>query len=264
MKWFQRVAAGLVAALGLAVPSIAQDEPSPAQEAAKHAFERMKEGDLEGFAAALDPEDLKGFATMVVDMVKAAEKGGDPNAKALIDGLGGSSELEKSEPAAVAARFIKSMTSRIPGYDDLMKQANLKMIGEVPIGPDSAAVVYEFALPTPQAVVVGKKDDRWYVMLDPTYKLMASTLKRVASGGAPPDPTSFKLESIEVLGSLPDGEERTNLVIRSKANLGGEAVERVAVVPVSKDDPEWALLAPEKKAEMEAALKKKFAPPGQR
>jgi hypothetical protein len=196
----------------------------------------------------------------VVDLVKSAEQKNDPNTKLLTDAIGTSAELAEKEPAEVAAGFMTMMTKRIPGYDQMMKEADFSIVGEVPAGPETVAVVYRFVLPTPQAVLVAKKGDAWFMQLDPGYKQMASALKKALAGQAPPDPSSLKLEKVEVLGSISEGEEAANLVVRTVATVGGDPLEKVAVLPVAKGEPEWDLLAPEKKSELEALLRSKLDP----
>jgi hypothetical protein len=233
---------------------------SPSEAAAQESFELVKAGKLDEFAALLHPDDLKAFAGMVTDIVKAAEARNDPNAKLLTDAIGSSADLEKKPAAEVAAGFMRVVTGQVPDYDKLMRESKFEILGEVPAGPDTQVVVYQFVLPTPQAVLVSKVGEKWYVQLDPSYKQMASALKRALASGPPAEPGALSLESVEALGSLPAGVGHSLVVLRTLATVGEDKLEKLSVYPVSSTDPEWPLLAPDKKAELEKALLEKFDP----
>jgi hypothetical protein len=253
----------VVVTLQLDSPSgFSQEATSPAQKGAQESFLALKNGRIDQYIAYFHPDDLVDFSKLIIDLATLAENSKDANAKPFANQLGKPSDLKQMKPEDVTKTFIQMMVKQDPAFAQTLTKTDQRVLGEVSDGKDKTVIVYQTAF-LPRAAVTEKYKDVWRMRLDPSLQEMASLLKEMLAGNLqnPQDVLRKTLgkdiESVRVIGSIPEGNNRTHVVYDSVL-LPGKEKSKAMVVSLTNKDEEWSLLGADQRPRLEAALLKRL------
>jgi hypothetical protein len=237
----------------------AAEEDSEARKVATESFAALKEGRFDDYMEYVVPEDIELLSEYVREIVKLAEASEDPRAGQLVEVFGTAESLSELTPPQVAASYLEKSTKQIPGYAEMMAEAELDVLGELPDGDDKVVLLFRVLLPRAQVMVLEKRDDRWLTRLDSAQIERASLIKDGLSDRkqALEKQVAKEITAIHVIGMIKEDAAQQHVVFRQTSTIGEEETEIVNARPVGKTDPEWKLLGKSKRKNLETALLKK-------
>jgi hypothetical protein len=155
-------------AVACALPAAAQETP---EAVLTRYYETFRSGDFAANAAMMDPaalEELK--ATMAGLAGMAAAEGGEEEMREMF-GVGSAAELGALAPAELYTRMLQA-TLGGGEMREIMRSAEIEVLGHVPEGDDLAHVVYRMRLSfggmdvdQVQIAPMRRTPDGWRVML---------------------------------------------------------------------------------------------------
>ena len=146
MKPMFRLPLLLVLAL-LALPRAGAAQETPDAFAQAY-FQTMKTGDWAANARLMHPEALQGFKDMVSPLLSL----GTGEELARLMGVDSAATLAALPPADFFARFVGSVMAQ-QGLMEVMRSAEIQVVGSVPEGADQAHVVYRMSMSVAGATV---------------------------------------------------------------------------------------------------------------
>ncbi len=135
--------------LAAPAPGHGQDKTEDgAPEAVAHrALVALQENRVDDFAAAMHPEALKGFHKIFVDLLSVAKD--DEEAGELLplfEGVDSVDALRALDDRAFFVSFYKGLSRLRPEINDILAKSELKTLGHVMEGDDTAHVVYRMSI----------------------------------------------------------------------------------------------------------------------
>jgi hypothetical protein len=241
----------LVMALGASGRAAAAPAPGSPEAALEHAVAAMNQGRLGDYTAAMHPESLKEFHTMMTAMLDGADKEGKAgDVLPLFDQAKSVAELKKLDDHQFFARFLAGVMGLNPELKKTMAGAKTEMLGHVVEGKDKAHVIYRLTIESNGKSIdnitvnsLRRHGAKWMLLLSGETEGMVEMLKQRAAGkSAMPD---MKASRVEPVGRLVHGGEAGSgpayVVYRLVTPIGDSRISKIAVLTVKPTDPGWAI-----------------------
>jgi len=272
LVWISLTIAGLFSRPFVA----AQDKPETKEtetkkaatprELALESFDAFKNQKLDTFAADFHPDELKRFKEFAAKLMAAEIKdkgraGLELTAlREFFDPLDSVDAVNAAEPAKVLESFMKNMLVQIPGYKELLADAKLEIMGELPEG-DKVHVITRTFLPRPSPVTCQKHEGQWRLMLNPELSQMVfnfEKLEHFRKAKIVEDIPQGKIERVDVIGHVADGDDLAQVLCRVHMKVGDFAFPVFGCYPVRDTDAAWKHLGDKDKTELVKALREKW------
>ena len=234
---------------------------------ARESFQAIKQGRFREFAEMLHPEELSKFKAFAVAVAESAAS--DQQTQGIQQLFKPFSDPESLAGAAevdVVEAFLKGTTERIPGYQELLADAKLELLGEVKEDDDLVHVVYRAILPRARLITCGRHEGTWRLMLSEDMTRLMNSLelkshfekKGLDSLEILRLLSSMRIHDMRVLGHVKDGNDAAQVVCRVTMKADDYTQKQLGVYPVRRGEPAWSLLDQPDQEPLAAALKKKW------
>ncbi len=263
---FLKVSSGAIASISLKTAS-AQDAPksqATPSAVAREAFASLKRNDIPAFVALMHPAEFARFKEFATDVFKFNDTDGQTRQ---IRGLFAPYDSEESAAAAngsdLLAAFLKNMFTANPGFQEILSNAELEILGEIEEAPDKVHVITRTVLPRPSPTSCQKHDGRWYQLLNAETMRMMTAFRQLEYIGnqellLDALAQNMTIEKVDALGHVLDGEGVAQVLCRVNMKLKDLAFPIFGCYPVRKGDPAWEHLDDEDKTELVKAMREKW------
>jgi hypothetical protein len=257
---------------GLIAPVQSQPAASPPTavtpiEGARRAVLALKEDRLEDFAAAMHPEALTSFRTLLQPVLDGAvRENKQAEVLMLFEGAADVEAVKKLSEPQFFVTFLRGALAKA----DLKKTlagANYRFLGTVQEG-ETAHVVYRMAISfepgrsviIPSVISMKKHGTQWGALLTGDVEGMAQVLALRFSGAKPEEVLGeFKTEP-KVIGHVTEGKDAAHVVVRWTTTGGPARFSKMSAHTLKPKDPGWKLLMQGNRTTLELHLKKNYAP----
>lgn len=256
------VALGLLDSLVLA-QDVPKAQASP-EAVARASFEALQKNDFESFAALFHPEESKRFKDFAVGVFEYENP--DREIEQIRKMFGDFDSAEKVKGATgrdLLNGFLTTVYSMNPGFEDIIRQAKLEILGTIQEQPDKVHVITRTVLPRPSPVSCRQSEGTWYQLLNEETLRMVSAFERkehfrekALSGQNLA--AAVKMDKVDVLGHVPDGEDTAQVLCRVWMKLDDFSFPVFGCYPVRKDEPAWKHLDDEDTELLVEALRAKW------
>lgn len=239
------------------------DSQATPSAAARKSFEALKQRDIATYAALVHPAEGDRFKTFATDVFQM--DGTDLQVQQ-IRGLFAPFDTPKAVSAAkgseLFAAFMKNSLMSIPGYEEIMANADLEILGEITEGPDRVHVITRTVTLRPQPVSCQKHGGRWYLLLnDETMRMITAFRQKeqirknagAAEGGLKPE-----IDQINVIGHVQDGDGLAQVLCRIQMKTGALDFSILGCYPVRESEPAWKHLNDKDQTKLVDALRSKW------
>ena len=231
---------------------------------AKDSFDALKRKDLAAFTGMFHPAELERFQAFAVEVFKGEPS--DAEVQAVRKLLAPYDTPEKVAAAGgpeLLSAFMKNSLLSIPGVDELLADAELQILGELPEGDSKVHVITRTFLPRPSPVSCQKHEGKWRLLLnEETIRIIQAFQRKRAAIEKKVDPAEvaarLKLGAIDVIGHVKDGDELAQVLCRVEMEQGDLKFPLLACYPVRSGEDAWKHLADADETELVKALRAKW------
>jgi hypothetical protein len=257
------------AALGsvfVAVAVHAQGPETP-EAVAKRAMVAADAGRYDEFAKAMDPQALRQFQAMMVEVAEAAEDQKAGEILQLFEGVHDLKGLKALDGASFMAALLRGLEKQNPAVAEMRKErakAEVRPVGRV-ADPKDKSVVYGVlrrgspedrgGTGMPEVLGLRKEGTAWKLLPRDDLKSWAAMMKmglelqaKARKEGADPDAAVLAAIGkpgelrIEVYGIVPVGKDEADVVYVGSQKLGEMDSRRLNVTTISKGEEGWDLV----------------------
>jgi hypothetical protein len=235
-------------------------------------FEALQRNDLAKFVSYFHPDELNRFQAFAVEVFKSSEsdkKAGKEPDKEIEQLQKTFAPFDSAEKIAAAkgtdllAAFLKNTLTSNPEVVKLLASAKLQVLGEIAEGEDKVHVITRTLLPRPQPTSCQKLDGSWRLLLNnETLQIMDAFARKthIRKKGITLEEVAqrTKLDQVEVVGRVMDGEETAQVLCRVKMKFDDIGYALLACYPVREGEPAWDLLGDKDRAKLADALMSKW------
>jgi hypothetical protein len=177
-------------------------------------------------------------------------------------------EVAAASDLEVVQNFLANIIKSIPDFEEIIRQGEVKILGEVKENDELVFIVQTFLLPRATITPCKKQDGTWYMMLGEALDGLAKKVEfmQYAQEHDLDDEQAFellsnaKIKEVNVVGHVLEDADTAQVVSRTTVLLGPIEIVQLGVYPIRKGSPEWDLLGEEDREKLNAALKKKYQP----
>jgi len=225
--------------------------------------EAIKQGNLQEYAKAIYPEDLKRLQTLLLSFIELATKRGEPEQGALrlFVGVKSIEELKSLAPAPFYAALFSRATKASGDLSEALAKNKTMVIGRVDEGNDTTFLIYRTSFGVQagepdrvRAIALRRVDGKWKVMLDGEIERKFLTLKHRLESGKQ-EPANLENLRVETVGRFNDEDGTAYIPYRAIIPAGDSQVTRFGVYPVRKTEQIYGLLTDGKTPEITATIR---------
>jgi hypothetical protein len=250
-------------------PASAQDIPkaqASATAVARESFEALKRQDIPAFVSLFHPSEFKRFKEFALDVFKHDQP--DEEIQQIREQLApydSTTSVESATGSDLLTAFLTNTFAAIPGFNEILGEAKLQILGEIEETPDRVHVITRTVLPRPSPVSCQKSDGRWYQLLNDETMRMITGFERkehLRKKSVPIErlPNSMTMEKIDVLGYVNDGEDLAQVLCRITMNIDDFDFPVFGCYPVRSGEPAWHHLNDKDQRELVKDLRSKWTP----
>jgi hypothetical protein len=180
-------AALLVAGAGPAVPALAQDASQTPEQVTQAFLQATRDTNWARMAALLHPTALAQFHSFFAPVLQCQT----PEANEIrrqIFGITSAVETARTPDSVLVAALFRTMAKQDRGFADVLRTAQLQMLGHVTEGPDTVHVVSRLTivldsmtLGQMEVVSLARDGPTWRVLLKSDFSALAVLFRRVCS-----------------------------------------------------------------------------------
>ncbi len=239
-----------------------QDSPAAV---ARASFEALKRQDIPAFASLFHPAESERFKEFALD-VFAYEKPDEETQqiRKLFAPYDSPKSVASASESDLLAAFLKNSFAAIPGFDEIIGDAELQILGDIEETPDKVHVITRTVLPRPSPVSCQKSEGRWYQLLnDETMRMITAFERkehfRKKDTSIEGLSKSIAMDRIDVLGYVNDGEGVAQALCRITMKIDDFTFPVFGCYPVRKGEPAWDHLNDKDKTKLVDALRAKWS-----
>ncbi|WP_157609904.1 hypothetical protein [Roseimaritima ulvae] len=231
---------------------------------ARGSFEALKNQDIPAFVALFHPDEHKRFKAFASDVFAFDDPDGQVRQiRELLAPYDSSESVASADGSELLAAFLKNSFAQVPGFEEIFKNAELEVLGEIEEKLDTVHVITRTVMPRPSPISCRKSEGRWYQLLNVETMRMITAFERTQhfrdkALSIETLSTSIKMDKIDVLGHVNDGEDLAHALCRTEMKMEDFSFSVFACYPVRKGEPAWELLNADDKTELVDALREKW------
>ncbi|MHC4877413.1 MAG: hypothetical protein ACYTGL_13040 [Planctomycetota bacterium] len=235
---------------------------------ARAAFEAMKQKDFAAFSRTFHPNALDEFKTFALKALssKLLLESDLQQLRAIIAPFSTVDLVKSASGADLLSAYLKNLVATSPGFDDILSDASLEILGTIEESPNQHYVITR-VLFRPQPVTCRAHNGRWYQMLSVEVARLMSMIRKMEffrkRGIDPIDAIGdreleMKVGSIKVIGYAKDGEDAAQVLCHIEQRVGDLQLPSVGCVPVFQGESAWDHLDDEDTTKLATALREKL------
>lgn len=232
---------------------------------ARESFGAFKRRDIARFVSLFHPSEIERFKIFAVDVFKYEQPDNqvDQIRKAFAP-FSTTASVTAASGSDLLAAFLKNSVTSIPGFDEIMADVKVEILGEIVESPEKVHVISRTLMPRPQPVSCQKYQGRWHLLLDEETMRVISAFQRMEhfrKKGVPIDELlqEPKLEKIDVIGYVKDGDDLAQVLCRINMKINDFDIPVFGCYPVRNGEVAWNHLDDSDKTKLIEALRAKWA-----
>lgn len=231
---------------------------------ARESFETLKRRDIAKFVSLFHPAEVKRFKAFALGVFKYERPDSEvQQIRKWLTPFNSTESITSASGADLLAAFLKNSLASIPGFDEIMADAKVEILGEIVESPDKVHVISRTVMPRPQPVSCQKHQGRWYQLLnDETMRVIIGFQRKehfrkkdVRIEDLVQKP---KLDKIDAIGYVKDGDDLAQVLCRINMKIDDFDFPVFACYPVRNGEPAWSHLNDRDKTKLVEALRAKW------
>ncbi len=230
----------------------------------RESFEALKRRDFQTTVSLFHPDETRKFKAFAIDIFKHER----PDEEILLirrmlAPFNSAESVALASGSDLLSAFLKNSLSTISGFDELMANAKLEIMGEIEETPDKVYVISRTITPRPQPASCRKLDGRWYQLFDDSVMrvITAFEQKEHFRKKIPEIEDVFRkssINAIEAIGYVKDGDDTAQVLCRFVTRIEDFDIPMIKCYPVRKGEPAWSHLNDKDKSKLVEALRSKW------
>lgn len=214
---------------------------------ARSSFDKIKEGDFQGYVEDVHPEELKRFKSFVMDIFNSDLPGKDlKNIKTLFAPLASPEDVSEVEEKTLYASFLKGGYGQLKKRNIDIKSVQMKILGQIKESDQITHVIATTIVPRPTPFSFKKKDGNWTLMLEHSAEKMILGLAQMEHFGGiekvKPAMRLMKILKVKPVGYVKESDEMAQVLCKVESQMKDLKSNLMACYRIRLGQPAWNLL----------------------